>query len=151
MPGPPAEFTYKTVILVTGKSNIGKTTLCNFISNENLIKHISTDALFNPKVLIKDCSVDINSDEFYKFVIERSIKAKPKNIDIGRISPFINANLHVKFSDVVIKYIQKSFSDNNCKLLLLEGYTIGFNNVKKSVIEKLKQNNIVVWDLHKLH
>jgi uridine kinase len=138
MPGSPSYFKDKSIIFICGKSGTGKTTLCSFLESHNKdIYTIHLDRYF------------INSNlKSYK-----SIKYDKPYEHVGTITKLLLNNS--KYKDLFIEdislyiknYIKKILNKKNTKLILVEGYTLIYNEILDESIKKIKleYNNMYCW------
>lgn len=142
MPGTPATFTKKTVILLGGKSGTGKSTLANFLKNEK-VRHFNLDSLFDLEFL--------NSSEcIYKKPLcdlLRCGKYQPTYYHINKYTECINNKILLKsLSTCAITEINKIFKNEPDVLLIIaEGYVLTFPIIKKFILDLIKISDYNCW------
>ena len=136
MPGPPAEFTDNTIIIITGNSGIGKSTLASFLShNREDIKYLATDSFFNPKIIKKYKS------EKYKKLLEVLNEINKPTDNVSRLSRIIDKDI---FTKLVIKIIRKYYK-KGYKCIILEGYIIKY--IYSNLLYYIKKKHIRIWNI----
>jgi uridine kinase len=137
MPGPPADFTENTLILITGNSGIGKSTLASFLSNNRTkedIKYLSTDSFFNPHTIKKY--------KKHKKILELLNENSNPTSNIGKLSKLIDKEAFTKLvSKIIIKYYKSGF-----KCVILEGYTV--KHIYSKLIYSIRKKHIRIWNIN---
>lgn len=121
----------KTVIIVSGAGNMGKSTLSSRLLNENIC-FVGTD------------SVCIRPNHSIKSVLDYLEEHKDDNpIDIGKMGIAISEMPEYKeFIDHLFdEYIVK----NEFKDILMEGHLMTIANIREYFIQKCVDNKIRVW------
>jgi len=141
MPGPPAEFSDKTIIFIYGPSNIGKTTFTNFLCKN--IKSINID-------------LDVICMDVYK---EQSDIVNPvkKNCDInfqlGDLNRILADNSVIinELATKIINNIELIIENNlDINLIVIEGNAIyEMKNLLETVTIYCEQQKIRYWYCHK--
>src|SRR3990167_8518795 len=148
MPGQPSDFTDKTLIILEGNSNIGKSTLCNFIwNNRHDISYICVDMFFSIsfiKKLIKKTQKTRKLDminQMNKYLNMLESYDNPTS-NISTITKNIEFKKHIIiFSELILFYINRLLRKNKeIKLILLEGQPLLL--CSKVLLDLIKDRNI---------
>ena len=139
MPGRPSKFE-KTIIIVSGKSNSGKTTLSSYI-NKNM-KHtgiIHLDRFFVNSNL-KHFSKIIKYDKPYEHIssITKVLLSSDKYV-----RKFIN-----DITEYIIGICKNEFR-NNKKIILIEGYTLSFDKMNDHLTKCINNiySDVHIWNI----
>ena len=144
MPGQPSRFTNKTIIFCHGQSGCGKTTLCSFISDDN-IYHFSTDKLYSRHTLKK---IKSKPNKFYDFIIdtEKKRKIKPYTI-IGQLCHITDTTYYMEYCDYVCEHIKHIFDNHpTVMLILVEGYQLHCENILNELVKRLN-SSYMCWNI----
>lgn len=121
----------KTVILVSGNSCIGKSTICTKILTDRLC-FVCTD------------SICVRGEYQIRKVLDYLEEHKNDNpINIGLMGIAISKmDEYRDFVDFMFdEYIMKNKSEN----ILMEGHLMSLNNIRDRFLEKCKENKVRVW------
>jgi len=121
----------KTVILVIGKSCVGKSTICNELLNKGIC-FLSTD------------SMCLRTDHGIQKIINYLSEHENDNpIDIGLLGIEISGIGEYKlFIDHLFK---KYIIENPFNNIIMEGHLLTLENMKRYFLEKCQENKIRVW------
>ena len=126
----------KTIIIITGRGNIGKSTLSKVMLNDS-ISYIGTDAA--------SMQTDHGIPEVLKYLNDH-INDKPE-IDLGRFAHFIMAAGAIRFID----YFFDRFIANNKKMnIIVEGYLFTIPEAYVLFMNKCKRNGYRVWKMSRI-
>jgi hypothetical protein len=147
MPGAPALFTQKTVILCHAGSNSGKTTLCRFMEKDDVYV-FSTDMLYSGRNLKKS---GLKSNGFDKYLKKMGkTHTVPLHTIINKLSGFTDTNYCMEYCDYVCQYLRKIFDENqDIKVILVEGFQIHFPNILEQLSQRLK-GTYMCWDMSRI-
>lgn len=125
----------KTIIIVNGKSEIGKSTLCDLLLNDD-INYISID--------VASIRTDHNIKEIIEFV------DKYKELSVMRIhwlTPIISKTCYKEFIDYFFeKYIVKNENLN----ILIDGILFTHDHIYEYFLEKCKSSEFRVWEIKRI-
>lgn len=144
MPGPPAPFTEKTVLLVTGNGGVGKSTLVSFFQEHPSIQTIELDFFFKQDVIQ---AVQPNpACAFRRWIL--SLDAPTRSIDkhtqtLLKTAPLLNA-----FVTILLRQIGVQFSDPSVRLICLCGFSLQFEPLLGTVSSELKARGYRLWNCH---
>lgn len=124
----------KTIILIAGESNIGKSQLSQLFLLNDSIYYISTDKAS------KTLEHDIRELAYY-------VTKNKDYLDAGVLAHFINDNCCVKFVD----YFFMRFIKNNLNLnILIDGYLFGLEPLRSFFIKKCTSSGYRVWEIKRI-
>jgi uridine kinase len=144
MPGQPANFIDKTVILIKGNSGIGKSTLSNFLQKDNQITRLCLDNFFNIHFIennFNKCEITLNHIDFL------SKYEKPYK-HVSKISKSIDFTDNI-INDLVYLinlHIQKLLETHI--LVIIEGYVLC--KLQNQLNKRLKTYIKRIWILTNL-
>ncbi len=126
----------KTIIIVTGESGIGKSTICNELLSDNL-NYISVD--------VSCIQTDHNIKEILDFV---KLHGNQSLYKLHILSPIISDKCSIEFVDY---FFEKYIINNENLNIILDGYIFKFKNILDYFIEKCKLHDFRVWKLVRLY
>lgn len=138
MPGSPAKFKDRTLIIITGSSGIGKSTLASFLSQDrDDLKYLATDSFFNPHYVKKH---KIKHPK-YNESLELLNSISNPTAHVGNLSNSIDKDFFTKLvTNIIYRKFKKGY-----KCIILEGYTLKF--IYKKLIYNIKKDHIRIWTL----
>lgn len=144
MPGPPAAFTEKTVLFVTGDGGTGKSTFVSFLQEHPSILSIELDFFFKHDVIIErqpdpTCA-------FRTWVL--SLNAPTRSIDKHTQTLLKTPSLLNAFVTILLREIEASFSDPSVRLTCLCGFSLQFQPLLGDLSSKLKSRGYRLWKCH---
>lgn len=120
----------KTVIVVRGRGNAGKSTLCALLLNDK-IKYVSTDAA----VIFGGCT---NGD------VQNHLKTygDDARFNLHKLYPVIAEWSAAEFTGWFFQtYVMENKNDN----IIVDGYLFVFEEIMKNLSELCRKNNIRLW------
>jgi archaellum biogenesis ATPase FlaH len=123
----------KTLLIVSGKSNTGKTLLSTFLLSDKC-EYISMDAVVHS-------NTNIPKLEAFKFKFIKSISNKNFPF-VDKFNHFINENCMELFISYLFKYYV-DISDKN--LLILDGHIFTYNSSMEYIAKLCRDRKIRIW------
>jgi hypothetical protein len=126
----------KTIIVISGQGNQGKTTLCANLCSDK-IHYISMDDLVS--IYYGWCNIIAVTDYIKTFAAPRTL--------IYYINEFINNKYSYEFTE---QFFQNFILNNHKKHFLTEGHFFTLANNKKHFMDLCKQHKIRLWFTERL-
>jgi GTPase SAR1 family protein len=122
----------KTILLLTGPSNIGKSTLTELLLNNNFT-YLSIDSICKKAELP---------------IIQEFINLKGKEIDLnlGLLFKFIREECSESFID---HFFNKYIKENSSLNIFIEGYLFMLADIYQLFIIKCKEYNYRLWNIRR--
>ena len=141
MPGDAVKFEDKTLLLISGNSGIGKTTLANFLSDERSdIYHLKTDSFFTSEFLKKN---KINHSK-YKESLKILESEKDPSLYISSVIDKMNKNFLLSLTSHIIKEKFKE-KGKKLKLIIVEGFLL--KSIHGKLAKKFIKDEYRVWNV----
>lgn len=157
MPGPPAEFTDKTIMIISGHSGSGKSTLSTYLTSgiaESLTSNcsqtptlpttlIGIDNLFKYSVLP---TISTTFPNLHKALTQFFTDSGIERLDILYTELAAQEILTHELSMYLLQCINEAMNQNSSiKLLYIEGYQFSFPTVRHKFASTLKEHGYRVW------
>ena len=123
----------KTIIVVVGKSRIGKSTLCSLLLNDT-INYISLDGC---------CKQEGHNIK----VITDYVEKHKENPDWGQLGLIINDTCRYEFMSY---FFEKYIVENENKNILLDGFLLSLVPMFDCFMERCKVHNFRVWRISRV-
>lgn len=125
----------KTIILLTGKANIGKSTLADLLINDKF-NYISVDSV----------CLTSGIHEISNFLDYTRSTGYNINQDLGKLFDFIYKNCPDTFINF---FFNVCIRDNENLNILVEGYLLSIDKLYSLFMDKCKEYNYRVWKIER--
>ena len=130
----PLEGEYKkTILLLYGPSNIGKSTLAELMLNDNF-DYISIDRVCR----------DADIEPIKNFISYMKLSGENINYDLGKLFKYVRENCLVEFVDY---FFNKFIVERDYLNIFIEGYLFNLRDLYDLFMKKCTTNNYRIWEL----
>lgn len=126
----------KTIIVLTGVSNIGKSTMSELLLN-NKLNYVSIDAA----CLLADI------DEVRNYIKKVEESGKNINYNAGELFHFVKESCPDKFIEY---FFNKYIKENENLNIFVEGYVFIFTEMYQLFIDKCKEADYRIWNINRI-